>query len=209
MRYIIIALQLIVCTQTIARKNSVDMGLSLGSTGLANQYSRNSNYINTNNTPFSNFAVSFITDINLDRNNHKLYAFIPIRLHTNHIEVAEPPMMAQVLLSTAPYNVYNINAASLGAGAGLAYMPVHGKKVSLCLGVAAVPAIEVGNIRQETRFNASGEAHAGIRMAQRVYLGFRYTTFLLPYSTNSYWGGYTGDTYIHNFQFDVRFRLRR
>ncbi len=200
MRYIIIVLILLSGIQVQARKNSVDVGFLFGSSTFSQQY----NYINGNNTPFSNLALSFTTDINLDRGNRKVYVFLPIRLHTNNLEVVDR------YSSLYPsYTIVNINAASLGAGAGVAYMPVHRSKVSLCVGAGIVPAVEVGTFREETRFNASGELHGGLRIKNRIFLGLRYTTFALPYRTNTYAGAVSPDYYIHNFQVDMRFRIRR
>lgn len=205
MRYLFLALATLACTQTYARKNSADVGFLAGFTG-----GRITNSIATYTDIQSDMpAISFTADYNFDRGGRRVYFSIPVRLHTNYLRVTERYTTAPV--NTYPYNYYSetITAASLGAGAGITFMPLMSKNADLCLGAGVVPAMEVGRFRGIARFNASGEVHFGVRMMNRVYLGARYTYFAMPYELNEPQPRVRNQYGLSNIQFDVRFRFRR
>lgn len=194
-----------------AKRNSVTVGILTGETGTFNT---NNVHPYWNYGPEERIAVSFTGEINFDRNKKHLYLSIPMRLHTNRF-VAEEQVYNNYTSSYYPSYYtgytrnYTITSASLCAGIGLNYIPVGSDKIALLTNLSLMPAMEAGQFRGGIRANACGELGIGMRLLNRVSLGARVVSFLLPYSADDLSIPSHNEYNVTNLMFDLRFNIKK
>lgn len=189
-----------------AKRNSVTVGILTGQTGTFNTYNV---HPYQSYGPEEKLAISFTSEINFDKHKKHLYLSIPIRLHTNRFRAQEEVYYPNYTSSYYPYTrSYTVTSASLCAGIGLNYIPVGSDKIALLTNLSLMPTMEAGEFKGGVRGNACGELYIGLRLMNRVMMGARAVSFLLPYSPDDFSMPHN-EYNITNLMFDLRFNIKK